>query len=75
MRQIYPPVSGFGRAFEGGLMAYGGDSVPSDDLVVAEGVDRRVERRFSRDAKVRGPAVSQICRPLRRRRLPGSVRV
>ena len=35
-------------------MAYVGDSIPSDDLVVPEGVDRRVERRFSRDAKVRG---------------------
>src|SRR3954468_10055400 len=35
-------------------MAYVGDSIPSDDLVVPEGVDRRVEPRFSRDAKVRG---------------------
>src|SRR5215208_3343182 len=35
-------------------MAYVGDSIPSDDLVLPEGVDRRVERRFSRDAKVRG---------------------
>src|SRR5215204_1996831 len=35
-------------------MAYVGQSIPSDDLVVAEGVDRRGEPRFSRDAKVRG---------------------
>ena len=35
-------------------MAYVGDSIPSDDLVVTEAADRRVERRFSRDAKVRG---------------------
>ena len=35
-------------------MAYVGDSIPTDDLVVPEGIDRRIERRFSRDAKVRG---------------------
>src|SRR5829696_8553116 len=37
-----------------GLMAYGGGSISSDHPLRTRTADRRVERRFSRDANIRG---------------------